>query len=79
MEGDSWKKSNHDIVIAGLGWVAVTGPGMCKVRVTVPEGTAVDVRPSLLPFEAMSTTVKFTGGRLLRKSQRGMPGVGHRK
>jgi 30S ribosome assembly GTPase len=25
LEGEGWKKSVHDIVIAGLGWVAITG------------------------------------------------------
>mmetsp|Transcript_20334 Transcript_20334/g.45212 ORF Transcript_20334/g.45212 Transcript_20334/m.45212 type:complete len:280 (+) Transcript_20334:779-1618(+) len=68
IEGDSWRRSCYDIVIAGLGWVAITGPGIARVRVTVPEGTAVGVRPSLLPFEAPHTTVRFTGGRLARKS-----------
>ena len=36
--GDSWKKSSYDIVIAGLGWISVTGPGTALVRVTTPVG-----------------------------------------
>eukprot|EP01038_Epipyxis_sp_PR26KG_P007291 gene7291-9933_t len=71
IEGDSWKKSSKDIVIAGLGWIAITGPGVVKVKVTVPTGTNITLRDSLLPFEASSSTVKFTGGRLARKSSKG--------
>jgi hypothetical protein len=54
-------------VIAGLGWVSVTGPGTFTVRVTTPQDTLVDLRPALLPYEAPLTTVKFLGGRLIRK------------
>lgn len=70
IEGDSWKKSNTDIVIAGLGWISVTGPGIAKVKVTIPKGTKLGTRPALLPFDATFTTAKFTGGRLLKKSKR---------
>ena len=31
LEGEGWRKSCSDIVIAGLGWVAVTGVGPVKV------------------------------------------------
>lgn len=65
--GEGWKKSDYDIVIAGLGWVSVTGPGTFTVRVTTPQDTLVDLRPALLPYEAPLTTVKFLGGRLMRK------------
>eukprot|EP01032_Pedospumella_encystans_P012834 gene12834-14817_t len=67
ISGDSWKKSSYDIVIAGLGWISVTGPGTAIVRVTTPVGTTVGLRPALLPYEAPLTTVKFSGGRLMRK------------
>lgn len=77
--GESWKESAQDIVIAGLGWVSVTGPGMCKINVVVPQGTAVTLREPLLPFEAMHSTVKFTGGKLARKSRKpGVKGYGWR-
>lgn len=59
-----------DIVISGLGWISVTGPGLSKVRVRVPSGTNVGLRPSLLPYDATYTTAKFTGGKLLKKSRR---------
>jgi ribosome biogenesis GTPase A len=70
VEGDSWKHSLTDIVIAGLGWIAVTGTGKCKVKVTVPTGTGVTLRSSLMPFEASHSTAKFTGGRIEKKSKR---------
>lgn len=54
-------------MIAGLGWVAVTGPGLCRVRVTVPKGTSVTVRQSLLPFEVQTTQVSYTGGKFHQK------------
>lgn len=68
VEGEGWKQSKYDIVIAGLGWVSVTGSGMATLKVTVPVGTSVAMRPSLLPFEASHSTAKFTGGRLLKTS-----------
>lgn len=68
--GDGWRKSETDIVIAGLGWVSVTGPGRCVVRLTVPKGTNVGLRPSLLPYEASHSTASFSGGRLMKKSRK---------
>eukprot|EP01035_Chromulina_nebulosa_P019313 gene19313-25175_t len=70
IEGESWKKSTTDIVISGLGWITVTGPGIAKVKVGVPKQTSVSTRPALLPYEATYTTAKFTGGRLLKKSKK---------
>ncbi len=57
-------------MVAGLGWVAVTGPGTCKVKVTVPKGTDVVLRDPLLPFEAKFTTASFSGGRIIKKSSK---------
>lgn len=59
-----------DIVIPGLGWIAVTGVGSVKVRVTAPQATEVTLRPALLPYEAKHTTARFTGGRLEKKSRK---------
>jgi len=66
--GEGWIRSSIDIVITGLGWIAITGAGSCRVKVSVPGDTVVSRRPSLLPFESRSTGVKFTGGRLIKKS-----------
>ena len=69
MPGDGWRKSSKDIVIAGLGWVSITGVGEVKVRVTVPDGTAVGVRDALLPYEVTGgTAARFTGGRIQKLS-----------
>jgi hypothetical protein len=57
-------------VIAGLGWISITGPGILRIKVTVPEGTSVGLRTPLLPFEAQHSTVKFSGGRLQKKSKK---------
>lgn len=67
LSGSGWGQANTDIVIPGVGWVAITGPGNSTVSVTAPEGTEVTIRPSLLPFEARSSLVKFTGGRMVQK------------
>lgn len=71
IQGDGWRKSAQDIVIAGLGWVAVTGVGTVKIKVTVPEGASVGLRPPLLPFESSHSTGKFTGGKILKRSKKG--------
>jgi hypothetical protein len=68
--GDGWKKSSEDIVIPGIGWIAITGAGTAKIRVTAPNGTDISTRPSLLPFEAQYSTAKFTGSKILKKSSR---------
>lgn len=68
--GNSWNESSCDIVIAGLGWVAITGPGSAIIRITAPQGIKVSQRAALLPFEAHSSTVKFSGGRILKKSKK---------
>ena len=47
-----------------------SGPGICKIKITAPEGTSVGLRSPLLPFEASHTTGKFTGGRLLKRSKK---------
>jgi len=39
--------------------------------VSVPAGTSVGLRPSLLPFESSHTTAKFTGGKLEKRSRKG--------
>lgn len=66
--GDGWARSAVDMVIAGLGWVAITGVGNCRIKISVPGDTKVSRRSCLLPFESRSTGVKFTGGRFIKKS-----------
>ena len=51
-----------DVVLAGLGWVAVTGHGEVKIRVLAPEGVGVMQREPLMPFEARTSTESYRGG-----------------
>jgi hypothetical protein len=70
IEGIGWRESSYDIVIPGLGWIAVTGVGKIKVNISAPRGSEIVLRPSLLPFEAKYSTAKFTGGRIEKKSRK---------
>ena len=58
------------IVIAGLGWVSITGAGPCVIKVTAPAGTSISEREPLLPYEASHSTAKFTGGKIMKKSRK---------
>jgi len=68
VDGAGWKEAGADITLRGLGWVAVTGAGTAKVRVSVPKGIGVSVRPPLMPFDVWEATARYTGGRAVRKS-----------
>ena len=70
VSGKGWKSSASDIVIAGLGWISITGAGPCKVKITVPVGTSVYVRPALMPFEVYRTTATFTGGKFRKRGRK---------
>jgi len=78
VSGSSWRRAARDIVIAGLGWVSITGPGTFRIKVSAPEGTVVSTRDPLMPFEAMSTTVKHSGGRLIQKGKASRKGYAWR-
>jgi hypothetical protein len=68
IQGSGWKEAAADISLTGLGWIAVTGAGMAKVKISVPKGIGVSVRPPLMPMDIWETTAKYTGGRAVRKS-----------
>jgi hypothetical protein len=70
INGKTWRYSDSDFVLAGLGWVSITGTGKCRVRITVPKGTNVDLRPSLLPYEHYTSSAVFSGGRIIKKSKK---------
>ena len=70
IEGKGWKSSSADIVIAGLGWISVTGAGLCKVKISVPVGTCVSIRPALMPFEALHSRAIFTGGKVSKRGRK---------
>jgi hypothetical protein len=70
VEGTSWKEAAADVVLPGLGWVTVTGPGLARLKITSIEGADITVRAPLLPFEARHTTATYTGGRIEKKSRK---------
>lgn len=74
IEGNGWKEAAADITLRGLGWVSVTGAGIAKVRIGVPKGIGVSVRPPLMPFDVWEATAKYTGGRAVRKSSKSRSG-----
>jgi len=61
VEGAGWDEAGADIVIHGLGWIAITGCGQCVVEVKAPDGVAVTTRRPLMPHEAKWTGVKYIG------------------
>ncbi|KAL9180348.1 hypothetical protein ACHAXT_008318 [Thalassiosira profunda] len=74
VKGEGWKQAAADITLRGLGWVAVTGAGTAKIRVGVPKGIGITVRPPLMPFDVWEATAKYTGGRAVRKSGKSRSG-----
>jgi 30S ribosome assembly GTPase len=81
VDGVGWKESAADIALTGLGWVAVTGAGTATVKVSVPKGIGVSLRPPLMPFDVWETTARYTGSKAVRKSTKKSygkrnPGVG---
>lgn len=64
------EKYFYDIVIAGLGWVSITGVGRYKIKISVPVGTSVTIRPALMPFEASHSMAVFTGGKITRRGRK---------
>ena len=68
IEGNGWKEAAADITFTGLGWVAVTGAGKATVKISVPKGIAVSVRPPLMPFDIWEAAAKYTGARAVRKT-----------
>lgn len=78
IEGVGWKEAAADIALTGLGWVAVTGAGIANVRISVPSGIRVSVRPPLMPFDIWESTARYTGGRSVRRTARRVPGKGRK-
>ena len=74
IDGVGWKEAAADVTLTGLGWVAVTGAGTAKVKISVPKGIGIAVRPPLMPYDIWETTAKYTGGRSVRKSSRTISG-----
>ena len=69
--GRGWDEAACDLVLPGLGWVAVTGSGSCTVSVDLPQPVRAIRREPLIPSEEgkgargiKKSYVKFTGTRL---------------
>jgi len=79
IDGAGWKEAAADITLRGLGWVAVTGAGKASLRVTVPKGIGVAVRPPLMPFDVWDVASRYTGGKAVRKVTKKKYGSKRRK
>ena len=74
IEGAGWKEAAADIALTGLGWVAVTGAGKAKLRISVPKGIGISVRPPLMPYDIWEVAAKYTGAKAVRKSTKSKTG-----
>ena len=68
INGNGWKEAAADVSIRGLGWVAVTGAGTARIRISVPRNIGISVRPPLMPFDVWESASSFTGSRAVRKT-----------
>jgi len=71
VEGRGWNEAAVDVVLPGLGWVAITGCGECTVSVELPGAVEAISREPLISSEggkgARRSQVKFTGSKLRDK------------
>lgn len=67
VDGAGWKEAAADIALTGLGWIAVTGAGRVKLRISVPKGIGISVRPPLMPYDIWEVAAKYTGAKAVRK------------
>ena len=68
VEGSGWKEAAADISLTGLGFISVMGAGTATVKIVVPKGIRVSLRPPLMPFEIWDSTARYTGSRSVRKT-----------
>ncbi|KAL3920152.1 MAG: hypothetical protein SGILL_003408, partial [Bacillariaceae sp.] len=74
IDGAGWREAAADITLTGLGWVAVTGAGTAKVKISVPKGIGISIRPPLMPFDIWEVAAKYTGGKAVRKTTKSKTG-----
>lgn len=70
VDGNGWKKACADVVLSGLGWIALTGAGSMQIRVWVPKDVGVFMREPLMPFELSSGVSTFTGTRTVNRKKK---------
>jgi 30S ribosome assembly GTPase len=74
VQGAGWKEAAADISLTGLGWIAVTGAGSAQIKISVPKGVGVSVRPPLMPFDIWEVAASYTGAKAVRKSSKSRTG-----
>lgn len=74
IDGAGWKEAAADIALSGIGWVAVTGAGNVQVKISVPKGIGISIRPPLMPFDIWEVAAKYTGSKAVRKSTKSKTG-----
>jgi hypothetical protein len=74
IDGAGWKEAAADITLTGLGWIAVTGAGMARLRISVPKGIGISVRPPLMPHDIWEVAAKYTGAKAVRKPTKSKTG-----
>ncbi len=74
IEGSGWKEAAADISLTGLGWVAVTGAGKANLRISVPKGIGISVRPPLMPYDIWEVAAKYTGAKAVRRPTKSKTG-----
>ena len=58
-EGDSWTDATRDVVLPGIGWVAITVRGKVTLDIFSLQNAPVKVREPLMPYELRSKTAFF--------------------
>ncbi|KAJ1616237.1 hypothetical protein T492DRAFT_622318 [Pavlovales sp. CCMP2436] len=67
IEGVGFRRAAADVAIGGIGWLAVLGDGLIKLRVHAPKHVPVVPREPLIPFiDGTRGNSKFTGTRVIK-------------
>ena len=58
LQGAGWSEASHDVVLAGLGWVAVTGAGPLTVRVAMAGESVADTAAAIAEAGAQDAAAR---------------------